>query len=64
VISSRKVHAVTHLIVRKDGVLCTSCATVLPIHPGESGTPLGTFLVALEMAARKHPAKPHAKEGP
>lgn len=59
----RKIHATTHLIVRKDGVLCTECAAVLPVHPGESGTPLGTFLIALEMVARRHPAKPHEKEG-
>jgi hypothetical protein len=62
--STRKARATTHLIVRKDHVACLTCATVLPIHPGESGTPLGTFLVALEMALERHPATPHDKEGP
>ena len=58
-----KTIAVTHLIVRRDGVLCTVCADVLPVHPGESGTPLGTFVYALEKLARDHPPTPHQKIG-
>ena len=59
---SRKAHATTHLIVHADRVVCLSCASVLPVHPGD-GTPLGNFLLALEMLLEKHPATPHDKEG-
>ena len=59
--TTKKILAITHLIVRKDGVLCTVCADVLPVHPGD-GTPLGNFIYALEQLAKTHPTTPHEKK--
>jgi uncharacterized protein YuzE len=47
-----------HLLVRKDTVLCTVCHSIAPIHPGD-GTPLPTYLMALDAFLHDHPAKPH-----
>lgn len=46
------------LIVRKDHLFCTKCFAIEPVHPGD-GTPISTFLMALQDAARRHPDKPH-----
>jgi len=48
----------THLIVRRDHILCTICKTAIPIHPGD-GTPLGSYLMALKGAILGHPVKEH-----
>lgn len=50
-----------HLIVRRNGVLCTFCGEVEPVHPGESGTPLPSFLIGLEGVKRRHPPKWHPR---
>jgi hypothetical protein len=47
-----------HLIARKDGVLCTVCATVVPVHPGD-GTPLPSLLLGYARVVQDHPAKKH-----
>jgi len=46
------------LIVRKDHVACTVCGCIEPIHPGD-GTPIDTFILALEIAKMRHPAFSH-----
>jgi hypothetical protein len=43
-----------HLVVRKDGVLCTRCGTTDPVHPGD-GTPLPSFVLGLAGCAERHP---------
>lgn len=43
----------THLLVRKEGVLCTNCFVTEPVHCG-SGTPMDTMLIAFDMLARRH----------
>lgn len=48
----------THLIVRRDGVLCTICYCLEPVHPGD-GTSMDTFLMGLEGTARRHPPEEH-----
>lgn len=57
------VHKITAsaLLVRRDNIFCTRCFTIEPIHPGESGVPINTYLVALELAAERHPDSPHKK---
>ncbi len=47
-----------HLIARKDGVLCTVCATVVPVHPGD-GTPLPSLLLGYARVVADHPAEKH-----
>ena len=42
-----------HIIVRKEHTLCARCGTLAPIHPGD-GTPMPSFITALELFARKH----------
>ena len=42
-----------HLIVRKDGFLCTRCFQTEPIHVGD-GTPMGTIIHAYEIMAKRH----------
>lgn len=49
-----------HLIARKDGVLCTICGELEPVHMGD-GTPLPSLLNGYEDCKRRHPAKPHQK---
>lgn len=46
----------SHLVVRKNGVLCTRCGTIDPVHPG-NGTPLPSFLVGLHGYVTRHPPK-------
>lgn len=48
----------THLIVRKDGVLCCLCYCFEPVHPGH-GTPMDTLLIAFDGVARRHPPREH-----
>lgn len=48
------------LIVRHEHLFCTLCYCVEPINPGVSGTPINTYILALQMAAARHPNKPHA----
>lgn len=43
----------SHLIVREKGVLCTRCFITEPVHCGQ-GTPMGTFIIALEALAYRH----------
>ena len=47
-----------HITIRKCDVLCTICGEIEPVNPGH-GTPMPTFIVALEGVLRRHPAKPH-----
>lgn len=42
-----------HLIVRKEGILCTRCHQTEPIHQGD-GTPMETMIMAYELMARRH----------
>lgn len=48
-----------HLVVRKDGVLCTVCFEIEPVHPGESGTPLPSLLVGYDGVMKRHPPSKH-----
>lgn len=48
----------THLIVRKDGILCCVCCSLEPVHPGD-GTTMDTLLLAFDGVMRRHPAKEH-----
>lgn len=41
------------LVVRKEGLLCTDCGATDPVHPGD-GVPASAFIMALEMAAKRH----------
>lgn len=43
----------THLIVRKEGVLCTRCHVTEPVHQGD-GTPMDTLIMAFELMAKRH----------
>jgi hypothetical protein len=43
----------THLIVRKDGVLCTRCFVTEPVHCGD-GTPMDTLIMAFKNLAMRH----------
>lgn len=47
-----------NLIVRRDGVICSICGDLVPVHPGD-GTPLPALLVALEDVRRRHPDRKH-----
>lgn len=51
-----------NLIAKANGVLCTICGILEPVHVGESGTPLPSLLVGYEAVARRHPNAAHAKE--
>lgn len=46
------------LLVRKDHIFCTRCFAIEPIHPGD-GTPISTYIIALQEASRRHPNKIH-----
>jgi len=50
-----------HLIARRDGLLCTICGQLDPIHMGASGVPLPSLLIAYKAALRRHPGSPHEK---
>lgn len=50
-----------HLIIRKDGVLCTVCGEVDPVHGGESGTPLPSMLAGYFGCMRRHPPEKHER---
>jgi hypothetical protein len=54
----------TNLIVRKDGVLCTVCGEIEPVHPGESGTPLASLLIGYKGVIRRHPPERHERQLP
>lgn len=43
----------SHILVRKDGVLCTRCYITEPVHAG-GGTPMSSYLIALEQLAARH----------
>ena len=43
----------SHLIARKEDVLCTNCFKTEPVHCG-NGTPMGTLIMAYETLARRH----------
>jgi hypothetical protein len=43
----------SHLIVRKDHVLCTRCMTIEPVHPGD-GTPMSTMIEGYKLMAMRH----------
>lgn len=45
--------SLSHLLVRRDGILCTRCATVEPVHPG-SGTPMVSLLDAYNVVWSRH----------
>lgn len=45
--------AMEAMIVRKDHLVCTKCATIEPLHPGD-GTPAPTFVWAIILAAQRH----------
>lgn len=48
-----------HLIARTDGVLCTVCGEIEPIHPGKSGTPIPSLLHGYRNAVSRHPEAKH-----
>lgn len=50
-----------HLVARHDGLLCTICGQLDPIHVGASGTPLPSLMIAYKAAIRRHPGHPHKK---
>lgn len=43
----------THLIVRKEHILCTKCYETEPVHCGD-GTPMDTLILAYELMAKRH----------
>ena len=43
----------SHLIVRKDHVLCTRCMKTEPVHAG-SGTPMETLIIGYKLVAQRH----------
>lgn len=53
-----------NLIARADGLLCTVCGEIEPIHVGESGTPLPTLMHAYGRAMDRHPTTPHDRLTP
>lgn len=56
--ASASVKSAGHLLVRKDGVLCTVCGAVAPVHPG-NGTPLPSIIHGYQTVVRQHPAARH-----
>lgn len=42
-----------HIIVRKEHVICARCGKIEPVYPGD-GTPMPSFIAALEHLARRH----------
>lgn len=51
----------SHLIVRRDGVLCCHCYETEPVHVGESGTPMTTLIYAYATLAMRHKNCKHEK---
>lgn len=49
----------SHLLVRRDGVLCTVCGSTEPVHPG-NGNPMPAMLFAYAGVAKRHPRGKHA----
>ena len=43
----------THLIVRRDSVLCTNCFQTEPVTCGD-GTPMDTLIIAYQLMAKRH----------
>lgn len=56
-----KIAVYAHLIARKDGVLCTVCGELEPVHGGESGTPLPSLLAGYFGSMRRHPPEKHER---
>lgn len=50
----------SHLLVRKDDVICTRCLQVVPVSPGD-GTPLPSFVLGLLGLLRTHPPDGNCK---
>lgn len=50
--------ASSHIIIRRDHVLCTVCFDIEPIHCG-SGTPMDTLIYAYQIFAQRHPRQAH-----
>ena len=61
--TDRKSPEGANLLVRRDGLLCTVCGELEPIHPGD-GTPLPAMLHAFKSATRRHPQAKHGRHTP
>jgi len=51
-----------HLLIRKDGVLCTKCGTLEPVHAGH-GTVMVALLHGYAGVLKRHPPESHEREG-
>lgn len=53
--------AASHLLVRSDGVLCTVCGILEPVHAGDA-TPMPALIEGFMNVLRRHPATKHPRE--
>jgi len=50
----------SHLLVRKEHILCTWCFGIEPVHPG-SGVPMNALLLGYAAVFERHQPKPHPR---
>lgn len=48
----------SHLLARKDGVLCAVCLEIEPVYCGD-GTPVSSLVEGYRVVARRHPRNKH-----